>query len=224
MIPDSVREKGYVYYEEPGIILLRGDCLEILPLFEPKSFDLVLTDPPYGIGADKNKRANTQYGNAVAPSKDYGIGNWDNDIINQIEMDRLIKCSEYSCVWGGNYYTFHPSPSWLVWDKETGNNGYADCELAWTNYGSAVRLIKHQWMGMLRKGNEQRYHPTQKPLEVIKWAAELSPKADTILDPFGGSCTTAVAAKQLGRKCVVIELEKKYLDIGIERLQQEVLF
>lgn len=220
MIPKEAEK--YIYYQESGIVLLHGDCLEILPLFEPNSVDLVLTDPPYGIGeaAGKNKSRS-----CLAESKDYGVESWDNQPVNQGLIDICIDTGEHACIWGGNYYRMKPSSSWLVWDKENGKNDFADCELAWTNYGRAVRMIKHMWHGMLRKGNEQRHHPTQKPLDVILWAMKLCPnEPQTILDPFLGSGTTAVAAKQLGRKCIGIELEAKYLDIAIERLKQGVLF
>jgi site-specific DNA-methyltransferase (adenine-specific)/modification methylase len=75
---------------------------------------------------------------------------------------------------------------------------------------------------MIRQGNEDRYHPTQKPLEVMKWVIELCPKADTILDPFMGSGTTGVAAIQLGRKFIGIEREERYFDIACQRIEQAV--
>jgi len=58
----------------------QGDCLEFMKQLPDKCIDLVVTDPPYGIGADKNKRANTQHGKAAAMSTDYGVGDWDNEI------------------------------------------------------------------------------------------------------------------------------------------------
>jgi DNA modification methylase len=195
--------------------------LEILPHFPEKSVDLVLTDPPYGIGESNEK--NLRRTGGLAQATDYGAYNWDAKTVNQGLIDISISTGKSACIWGGNYYQMKPSASWLIWDKENGTNDFADCEMAWTNYGSAVRLKRHMWNGMLRKGNEKRYHPTQKPLDVILWAMQLSPKHDTILDPFLGSGTTAVAAKQLGRKCIGIELEQKYLDIAVERLRQEVL-
>ena len=117
-----------------------------------------------------------------------------------------------------------PSSCWLVWDKENGNTDFADGELAWTNYKKAVRLIKHQWSGMLRKNREFRYHATQKPLNVIKWAIGLAPEHDTILDPFMGSGTTLRAAKDMGLKAIGIERDERDCEIAARRLQQEIMF
>jgi DNA modification methylase len=124
--------------------------------------------------------------------------------------------------WGGNYYPMPASSCWLVWDKlNTGN--FADCELAWTNLTGAVRIKRHLWNGMIRKQNEARWHPTTKPRELMEWCIEKVDPADTILDPFMGSGTTLVAAKQLGRKAIGIEIEEKYCEIAVDRLRQGVL-
>ena len=98
-------------------------------------------------------------------------------------------------LFGANHYASRlpDSPAWLVWDKRNGGCDFADCELAWTNYGCAVRKIEHLWNGMLREGKEQRYHPTQKPLKVMTWCISLCKKAETILDPFMGSASTGVS-------------------------------
>ena len=205
------------YYQDDYVTLYHGDCREILPGL-PMA-DIVLTDPPYGIGetAGKNKSRSK-----VARARDYGNYDWDNKTVSQRLMHDVIDAGEYACIFGGNYYTMPPSSAWLVWDKQ--NTGdFADCELAWTNYGCAVRIKRHLWNGMLRKGRERRYHPTQKPLDVIIWCISLCPgEPQTILDPFAGSCTTGRAAKDLGRKCVCIEMEEKYCEIGAKRMAQEV--
>jgi site-specific DNA-methyltransferase (adenine-specific)/modification methylase len=100
---------------------------------------------------------------------------------------------------------------------------FADCELCWTNWPQAVRRIQHLWNGFARAGGEVRYdHPTQKPVEVMKWVIELCPKAETVLDPFMGSGTTGVACMQLGRKFIGIEREPKYFDIACKRIEQAV--
>ena len=68
-----------------------------------------------------------------------------------------------------------------------------------------------------------RDHPTQKPIALMKWCMGFVPDAQTILDPFMGSGTTLRAAKDLGRKCIGIEIEEKYCEIAVRRLNQEVL-
>jgi DNA modification methylase len=195
--------------------------LEVLPKLEP--VDAVVTDPPYGIGeaAGKNKSRSK-----LAVSADYGNDSWDNAPVSDELMAMVVAAGHKACIWGGNYYNLGPSPSWLVWDKENGASDFADCELAWTNYGGAVRMKRHRWNGMLRKGKEKRLgHPTQKPLAVMVWAIELCPGSpQTILDPFMGSGTTLRAAKDLGRRAIGIELEERYCEMAAQRLSQEVLF
>ncbi len=213
------------YYQDGAVTIYHGDCREILPMLD--KVDLVLTDPPYGIGADRNLRANTQHGKAAAPSKDYGVGAWDFEIPDADCFRLILAAGKYQIIWGGNYFGLHPSSCWLVWDKDNGNNGYADCELAWTNMKKAVRRFRFRWMGMLQedmKNKEERFHPTQKPLPVMRWAITQAPEdVITILDPFMGSGTTLRAAKDLGRKAIGIELEERYCEIAANRMCQEVL-
>lgn len=204
-------------------VLYCGDCLDILPTLG--KVDAVITDPPYGIGADKNLRANLRHGNAAAPSKDYGAANWDSAPPDAELMAAVIAGGKNAVLWGGNYFAVPPSSCWLVWDKENGSNGYADCELAWTNLPKAVRRFKWRWAGMLQQdmsNKEERVHPTQKPLAVMSWSIEQAGNPHTILDPFMGSGTTGVAAIQLGRKFIGIEREPKYFDIACKRIEQAV--
>ena len=214
------------YYSEPGIEIYHGDCKEILPTLDP--VDLILTDPPYGIKVHNGfkNRANTQYGKAAAVSKDYGDFNWDNAPPHADIFKMLISMSQNQIIFGGNFFPLPLSRCWLVWDKNNEGNDYADCELAWTNFDKPIRKIKYTWNGMIQenmKQKEYRYHPTQKPLEVIRWCILQAPEdVKTILDPYCGSGTTLRAAKDLGRKAIGIEIEEKYCEIAAKRLQQEV--
>lgn len=184
--------------------------------------DLVLTDPPYGIGeaAGANKSRSK-----LAVAKDYGVSNWDNKPIEQELIDRLIK--HPAIIFGGNYYAMPASSCWLVWDKHiTGD--FADCELAWTNLPGAVRRLSYLWNGCMKKRPEQRWHPTQKPLDVMKWCIDqadtkLKKRVETILDPFAGSGSTLRAAKDMNRKCIGIEQSEKYCEVAANRMRQEVL-
>jgi site-specific DNA-methyltransferase (adenine-specific)/modification methylase len=197
--------------------LYLGDCMDILPTL-PK-VDAVITDPPYGINENSKKVASR--GNMAAP-KDYGDFDWDKAPPADELIELIRTKGKYQAFFGGNYFTLPPTSCWLVWDKLNGDNDFADCELAWTNWPKAVRRLQWRWNGMIRQGNEERYHPTQKPLEVMKWIIELCPKSETILDPFMGSGTTGVAAIQMGRKFVGIERDPKYFDIACKRIKQAV--
>ena len=201
--------------------LYLGDCVDILPTLEP--VDVLLTDPPYGIGAGDYKRGGTQYGNSKAPCKEYDRLDWDNEAPQAI-VEQSIALAKTSIVFGGNYFSLPPSSCWLVWDKQNGEgSGYADCELAWTNMKRAVRRVYWRWAGMLQKEmgdkKEERFHPTQKPVGVMKWCLTFTPDAQTILDPFMGSGTTGVAAVQMGRKFIGIEREEKYFQIACKRIE-----
>lgn len=195
--------------------LYLGACEEILPTL-PK-VDAVITDPPYGINeaAGKNKSRTN-----LAVAKDYGNDDWDSAPPSADLIASVLAAGKWQALFGGNYFGLPATSCWLVWDKLNGANDFADCELAWTNWPKAVRRITWRWNGMLRQGNEERYHPTQKPLEVMKWVIDLCPKADTVLDPFMGSGTTGLAALSLGRKFIGIEREPKYFDIACKRIEQ----
>jgi len=195
--------------------LYLGDCMDILPTLS--KVDAVITDPPYGINENSKKVASR--GKLAAP-KDYGDFDWDKAPPTENLIELIRTKGQHQAFFGGNYFTLPPTSCWLVWDKLNGDNDFADCELVWTNWHKAVRRLQWRWNGMIRQGNEERYHPTQKPLEVMKWVITLCPKSETILDPFMGSGTTGVAAIQLGRKFIGIEREPKYFDIACKRIEQ----
>jgi DNA modification methylase len=200
--------------------LYLGDCMDILPTL-PK-VDAEIKDPPYGIDviAKTYQNKKTKPGTSMAHKTNWDISQtWDKEPPPQKIIDLCMEKSQHQAFFGGNYFTLPPTSCWLVWDKLNGANDFADCELAWTNWPKAVRRIQWRWNGMIRQGNEERFHPTQKPLEVMKWVIELCPKAESILDPFMGSGTTGVAAVQMGRKFIGIEREPKYFDIACKRIE-----
>ena len=196
--------------------LYLGDCRDILPTLAP--VDLVLTDPPYGIGeaAGKNKSRGL-----MAVSKDYGDDQWDNEPPPDDLIDAIRAKGRYQIMFGGNYFTLPPSSCWLVWDKDNGSTDFADCELAWTNLPQAVRRLKFRWQGMLQENmgaKELREHPTQKPVPVMRWALGQAKGVQTVLDPFMGSGTTGVACVEMDKTFIGIEREAKYFDIACKRI------
>jgi len=206
------------YYEHAGIEIYHSDCRELLP--ELPKVDLVLTDPPYGIlGGSKSIGGS----NMVAVNK-YDLS-WDTEHIDQETINILRQKSAEQIFWGWNHYA-HSLPetkSILVWDKKCRNgwnDTFSDAELAWCSSGKC-RVFRHLWVGALRKG-ERFGHPTEKPLGLMSWCLSLYPDADLILDPFVGSGTTLVAAKNLGRRAIGIEIEERYCEIAAKRLSQEV--
>lgn len=196
--------------------LYQGDCLAVMPTLE--KVDAVVTDPPYGIGAYKT---GTMGAGVLAPQSTYKSTSWDNAPASSEAIGLLVDKSITQIIFGGNYFSLPPSSCWLVWDKQNGNNNFADCELAWTNLTGAVRRIYWRWHGMIRKGDDVREHPTQKPVGVMEWCiGHLPADAETILDPFMGSGTTGVACVKLGRKFIGIELGPDYFDIACERIRE----
>jgi DNA modification methylase len=200
------------YYERDGIVIYHGDCREILPTLEP--VDLVLTDPPYGIGAGRERPHNGW--------RDYGIAEWDRERPAPDVFAAMRAVSTAQVIWGGNYFAdlLPPSMQWLVWDKGQRDFSLADCEFAWSSLNKAARIFDHSRAAALMDGKE---HPTQKPVALMRWCIEFFPAAVTILDPFMGSGTTLRAAKDLGRKAIGIELEERYCEIAAKRLSQSVL-
>ena len=204
-----------------GQILVQGDCLEVMPLLG--MVDAVVTDPPYGIGVDRAMAANsgTQHGKAAAAKRHYIASGWDDKPISAEHIAAMASVALHQIIFGGNYFPLPPARCWLVWDKQ--NTGdFADCELAWTNLDKPVRLLRHMWNGMLRKGQEARHgHPTQKPLGVMEWCIKHLPDdARTILDPFMGSGTTLVACQNLDRNGIGIELDPDYFNIACKRVDE----
>ena len=203
--------------------IICADCLEVLKSMPDKSVDLVLTDPPYGIGeaAGKNKSRGL-----LAKPRDYGDEAWDNAIPTQEYFDEMRRVSLNQIIFGGNYFAEYlgNSSCWVVWDKDNGATDFADCELAWTSFDTAVRKFRFRWNGMLQEDmahKEVRQHPTQKPVELMRWCLDkYSNEGDIILDPFAGSGTTCVAAKILGRKYIGIEISPVYAEIARKRVEQ----
>lgn len=196
------------YYEEAGITIYHGDCREVMP--ELGKFHLCMTDPPYGINA-----CNMTLG---AGRKDFIRGDWDKELP---EISLLLDCAKFVCIWGGNYFAkdLEPTNHWLIWHKLNDGRSFSEAEMAWTNYGNQTRHFQHHWSG------EIKIHPTQKPLPVIKWAVAQCPEDGrrNLIDPFMGSGTSLVAAKDMGMSAAVgIDLEERYCEIAANRLRQSV--
>ena len=203
------------------------DCLETMKRMPDNFVDLILTDPPYGIKEARNNNASR---GKLAIAKDYGSHDWDDKIPSKEIFKEMFRVSKNQIIFGGNYFVEYlkNSPCWIVWDKNNGDNDFADCELAWTSFKTAVRLKTWTWNGMLQhnmKDKETRYHPTQKPAGLIRWIlTKYANDGNVIYDPFMGSGTTARACKDLGYVWIGSEISKEYCDIAEQRLKQEVLF
>ena len=194
------------YYDHGGITIYHGDCREILPSLKA---DVLVTDPPYGIGF-AGQPTKWQRRAGAKPEA------WDD---SAPDLAQALACAPVACVWGGNYFALPPSRGWLVWIKPDAPPSMGSAELAWT---SLDRKVQHVQCSIGATNAERLGHPTQKPIRVMRWCLDLMPAGD-VLDPFMGSGTTLRAAKDLGRKAIGIEIEERYCEIAARRLGQEVL-
>jgi site-specific DNA-methyltransferase (adenine-specific)/modification methylase len=211
------------YYQDDAVTIYHGDWREVIPWVG--KIDAVITDPPYGIGHKKgNSGRRGAYGSAVVRRNAEAIEG-DKEAFDPspwLDFPSVI-------LWGSNHFAQSlPHGRWLAWnklgDKEPWDS-FSDVEFAWQNGRGKDRIFSHLWKGLCQAGQgEKRFHPTQKPVALMRWCLSLVPDAEAILDPFAGSCTTGVAAKLEGRKATLIELEERYCEIGANRLSQGVLF
>lgn len=206
------------YYQKGGITIFRGDCRRLMQLMPPFLFDLLISDPPYGIAYDTNVTGSKgPKRNRYRPVRGDSI---------PFDPSHLLGFRRI-CLWGANYYA-HRLPrgtKWLFWDKRrgTGQNDGSDGELAWTQglKGVSTKGFYHMWNGAVRESerSEPRQHPTQKPVLLMQWCIELFPAVRTIFDPYMGVGTTLVAAKQLGLQAVGIEWDEKYCRVAADRVE-----
>jgi site-specific DNA-methyltransferase (adenine-specific) len=209
--------------------VIQGDCLDVMKTMPDKCIDLVLTDPPYGIGENPSRalgraKKTNKWKNAKAIQ--YVGGNWDIQP-DKIYFDEIKRISKNQIIWGGNYFTTKillDTMGWLVWYKkgQNPNNDFSDCELAWTSFNKAVRYIDFPWTGFgAINAKEKRFHPTQKPVKVIKWALQyLAKSGDLIFDPFAGSGTTAIACIEMNLDYICVEKDPDYIKIINNRIQE----
>ena len=200
------------YYQADGITIYHGDCKQIMPVLN--ECDLLLTDPPYGINADRDRNSQKN------GWKDYGSSGWDKEAPPSWLIEMLLSSAKQSIIWGGNYFNLPPRMRWLIWDKGQRDFSLADCELAWTSENKAARVYEYARAKALKEGKQ---HPTQKPVPLMQWCIELAGEVETVIDPFAGTGTTGVAAKRMNKQCVLIEREERYCEIAVARLAQGVL-
>ncbi len=206
------------YYQDESVTIYHGDCREVLAGLRHERVGLLLTDPPYGIDldTDNSSRGGNRFARIVGDAEPF-------DPVHLLAYDRAI-------LFGANHYASRlpDSGSWIVWDKRDGvmQNTNADCELAWTNLGGPARVYRHLWAGFLRDSErgESRVHPTQKPVALMaQLIADHSRPGDLVLDPYMGSGATVIAAKQMSRRAIGIEIEERYCEVAATRCSQGVL-
>ena len=207
-------------------LLIQGDCREVMAVM-PK-VDACLTDPPFGIKRDRGFGVGGSAGWGGFYAKREGVkrysGNWDRDRPDHDTIALMCSLADFAVIWGGQFFAdlLPAKGKWLFWDKCQTMPSYGDGELAWTNLpGDAVKQFTYNGNGLMAK-EKDRHHPTQKPIALMEWCLGFLPDARTILDPFAGSGTTAVACQRLGRQSISIELDADYWAIMCKRVQEVV--
>ena len=187
--------------------LYQADCAALLPTLG--RFGACITDPPYGLA---EKLCGGTWGKQFeGASKDWDAKPW-------MPTAEFLESADKFIIWGGNYFNLPPSRCWLVHDKTIRGMTFADAEMAWTNMDKNTRVLSY----LVPRGflGEERQHPTQKPLALMRWCIEQAGNPADIADPFMGSGTTGVAAIQLGRKFTGIERDAGYFKIACQRIEQ----
>tara|TARA_R110002020_G_C16268945_1_gene770962 strand:- start:902 stop:2077 length:1176 start_codon:yes stop_codon:yes gene_type:complete len=193
-----------------------SDSESISKTINKNTIDLLLTDPPYGIGYAGSMSLGTEkFG-----WKQYD-GGWDEKKPESGVLQYLCEISTNQIIWGGNYFTddLPPTMGWLIWDKGQRGFSLADGEMAWTSFKNALRIKEY---ARAKANMEEKNHPTQKPQEIMKWCFEYADrhskiKPTLIFDAYLGSGSTLIASEQLDRKCYGQELDPKYCDVIVKR-------
>ncbi len=204
------------------IELLNIDCMDYMKDLPDKSIDLAIVDVNYGIQQDGR---NNHSRGVLAKSKDYrNNSRYDNGSPDISYFNELFRVSKEQIVFGANHFISKlpfDSSCWIVWDKQNGDNDFADCELAYTSFDTSVRIFRFRWQGMLQgdmKNKQERIHPNQKPIQLYKWLLKnYAKEGDKILDTHLGSGSSAIAAYDMGFDFVGCELDKDYFDAMMKR-------
>lgn len=207
-----------------GITLWQGDCLELMKNIPDGSVDLVLADPPYGKKADKGTN-----GFGSAKNRRYG-GGWDSKRPSKEVFDEMLRIGKNVIIFGGNYFAdiLPPSNHWIFWDKKGDiafQNPFADGKLIYTTFKKPIKRIVFKQQGFITDSKDKRYHPTQKPSELVEMLIkEYSKEGDTILDCFMGSGTTGIVCVNTNRNFIGIELDEGYFNIAKKRIEETNCF
>ena len=191
------------------------DCMEYMKDLPDNHFELSIVDPPYGIEASHKKSRN-----GTSSSNLYNK-EWDSNPIDEEYFIQLFRVSKNQIIWGGNYFRLPPTRGFIIWDKCTGKNSYADCELAWTSFDRVAKIFKKAWLPGCFVGIDERIHPTQKPVKLYEWILKnYANEGDKILDTHLGSGSSAIACHNYVYEFVGLELDEDYFNDMVKRFKQ----
>ena len=192
------------------LTITNEDNMELMARYPDNYFDLAIVDPPYGIDINSSGRLG-HYG---------GKGKiWDNETPNENYFKELSRVSKNQIVWGGNYFDLPPTRCFLIWDKEQPQGvSFASCEYAWTSFDKSAKTFYKR----PQNADEQRIHPTQKPIKLYEWLLDnYAKEGDKILDTHLGSGSIAIACHNRKFELTACELDKDYFEASIKRIKQQ---
>jgi site-specific DNA-methyltransferase (adenine-specific) len=203
------------------------DCMIGMKTFPDGFFDLAVVDVNYGIKEDGR---NNHTRGKLAVSKDYrSFSRYDNDSPDKIYFNELFRVSKSQIIWGANHFINKipfASSCWIVWDKMNGATDFADCELAWTSFDTAVRIFRFRWAGMLQgnmRNKQERIHPNEKPYELYQWLLKnYAQPGNKILDTHLGSGSSRIAAYKMGFDFWGYEIDKDYFQAQERRFKEAI--
>jgi site-specific DNA-methyltransferase (adenine-specific) len=195
------------------LTITNEDNMLLMARYPDKYFDLAIVDPPYGLG-DSVVNSGGRF--ARYENKN---GNWDNETPTIEYFKELFRISKNQIIWGGNYFELPPTKCFLIWDKKQPQDvSFASCEFAWTSFNSVAKTFYFR-----PQGQENRFHPTQKPVALYKWLLDKYAKqGDKILDTHLGSGSIAIACHDYGFDLTACELDKEYFDKAMTRINNHV--
>ena len=196
------------------IRITNEDNMLLMARYPDNYFDLAIVDPPYGLG--------DSVVNSGGRFKRYHNknGNWDNSIPTDEYFKELFRVSKNQIIWGGNYFELPKNKCFIIWDKQQPEDvSFAMCEYAWTSFDSVAKILKKR-----TQGQDDRFHPTQKPVALYKWLLDKYAKpGDKILDTHLGSGSIAIACAEYGFDLTACELDTEYYNKAIQRIQNHLL-
>ena len=223
-----------IWSENPRIEIFNSDCMEGLKEFKDNQFDLAIVDPPYGIGVSNHDTfghktivaKNSFLKKAIKP-KLYKKSEWDNKTPNKYYFMRLNDVSEKQVIWGINYFNNVGlnNGGRLFWDK-FGPGNYSRGELAYLSFVNRVEYYQFRWCGMVKQNNgdnDNRFHPTQKPVALYKWLLKnYAKEGNTILDTHLGSGSIAIACYDMGFSLTGFEIDTDYYEASYKRFKNHI--
>lgn len=190
------------------LTITNEDNMTLMSRYPDNYFELAIVDPPYGIGISKNP-----------VRQKHNKKSWDSSTPNEKYFEELFRVSKNQIIWGGNYFDLPSTQGFFIWDKKQPHDfSLAMCEFAW----SSIQKPAKMWSLSIHK-EQNKIHPTQKPVELYKWILEHNAKdGDKILDTHLGSGSIALACHDYGFELTACELDTEYYEKAVERIKNHV--